>query len=264
MAINTFAGTSASVGRILVTWTLFGTTNASPIMRSYSNDHGATWSSAAAIHAASTSAQGSQPVFLHDGRVGDHLLEFCRQRLQRRGHPAPGPEEIDMVLSNDGGVTFGAPTLVTTVARYNQPSIRNGVFLPSATTDRTTGNLYVVYQGLDTASLPRILFTKSTNAGASWSAPDRRDRQSGHGRLQLRHLGLARWANAYRLVLRSARQRRQHPPLQSLSRPVIRRRRDLAAEHSPNECHDRRQPRAPYVGWLHAGRLPWHRGNDRP
>ena len=47
MAINTFAGTS-SVGRILVTWTLFGTTNASPILRAYSDDHGVTWSSAAA------------------------------------------------------------------------------------------------------------------------------------------------------------------------------------------------------------------------
>ena len=170
MAINTFAGT-ASVGRILVTWTLFGTTNASPIMRAYSNDHGATWSSAAAIHAASTSAQGSQPVFLHDGRVAIIYWNFADSGYSGGDTPAPGPEEIDMVLSNDGGVTFGAPTLVTTVARYDQPSIRNGVFLPSATTDRTTGNLYVVYQGLDTAFLPRIFFTKSTNAGASWSAP---------------------------------------------------------------------------------------------
>ncbi len=170
MAINTFAGT-ASVGRILVTWTLFGTTSASPIMRAYSNDHGVTWSSAAAIHAASTSAQGSQPVFLPDGRVAIIYWNFGESGYSGGDTPAPGPEAIDMVLSNDGGVTFGAPTLVTTVARYDQPSIRNGVFLPSATTDRTTGTLYLVYQGLDTASLPRIFFTKSTNAGASWSAP---------------------------------------------------------------------------------------------
>ena len=160
MAVNTFAGT-ATVGRILVTWTLFGTTSASPILRAYSDDHGLTWSSGVVIHAASSSAQGSQPVFLRDGRAAIIYWNF----------EGSGGEEIDMVLSNDGGVTFGAPTRVTSVTRYNQPSIRSGAFLPSATTDRTTGALYVVYQALNSASQPRVLFTKSTDAGATWSVP---------------------------------------------------------------------------------------------
>ena len=63
-----------------------------------------------------------------------------------------------MVLSNDGGVTFGASTLVTPVIRWNQPSIRSGVFLPSATTDRTTGNLYVVYQALRRRASARLVY----------------------------------------------------------------------------------------------------------
>ena len=83
MAINTFAGTS-TVGRILVTWTDFGTTDASPILRSYSDDHGVTWSPGVVIHSANTSAQGSQPIFLPDGRRRDYLLEFRRERLWRR------------------------------------------------------------------------------------------------------------------------------------------------------------------------------------
>ncbi|HEY3663696.1 MAG TPA: sialidase family protein, partial [Chthoniobacterales bacterium] len=161
MAINTFPGT-ANVGRILVTWTEFGTTNASPILRSYSDDHGVTWSAASAIHSTGSSAQGSQPFFLPDGQLAIVYWNF---------QGAGGGEEIDMVVSSDGGVTFGAPTLVTPVIRYTPPSIRSGTFLPSATTDRTNGNLYVVYQGFDGAVVPRILFTKSTNAGASWSAP---------------------------------------------------------------------------------------------
>src|SRR4030095_15235557 len=107
MAVNTFAGTS-TVGRILVTWTLFGTTDASPILRSYSDDHGVTWSPGVVIHSASTSAQGSQPVFLPDGRLAIIYWNFAGTN---------GVEEIDMVLSNDGGVMFGAPTLVTTVTR---------------------------------------------------------------------------------------------------------------------------------------------------
>jgi hypothetical protein len=158
MAINNFAGTP-TVGRILVTWTEFGTTEASPILRSYSDNQGVTWSPGVVVHSATTSAQGSQPIFLRDGRVAIIYWNFAT------------PEEIDMVLSNDGGTTFGAPTLVTTVNRYVHPSIRTGVFLPSAATDRTTGALYVVYQARDGAGLPRILFTKSTNTGATWSDP---------------------------------------------------------------------------------------------
>ncbi len=160
MAINIFPGT-AHVGRILVTWTEFGTTDASPILRSYSDDHGVTWSPALAIHSANLSTQGSQPLFLPDGRVAIIYWNF----------QGGGGEEIDMVLSNDGGATFSPPTPVTSVIRYTPPSIRSGVFLPSAATDRTNGNLFVVYQALDAAFNPRVLFTKSTNAGATWSAP---------------------------------------------------------------------------------------------
>jgi hypothetical protein len=161
MAINTFANTS-SAGRILVTWTLFGKGDPSPILRSYSDDHGLTWSPGVVIHSANASAQGSQPVFLPDGRLAIVYWNF---------QGANGGEEIDMVLSSDGGVTFGSPTLVTPVTRYDPVSIRSGVFLPSATTDRTTGALYVVYQAFDSGSNPRVLFTKSTNAGATWSTP---------------------------------------------------------------------------------------------
>ncbi len=169
MAVNTFADT-ATVGRILVTWTEFGSTEFSPILRAYSNDHGVTWSTAVPIHPTNTKAQGSQPMFLPDGRVVIIYWNFAGSGFGG-GDAAVTPEEIDMVLSNDGGVTFGAPTLITTVTRYDQPSIRTGVFLPSATTDRMTGAIYLIYQALDAAGHPRILFAKSTNTGATWSTP---------------------------------------------------------------------------------------------
>ncbi|MGH7938880.1 MAG: hypothetical protein ACRD5Z_23810, partial [Bryobacteraceae bacterium] len=172
MAVNSFSGVPHS-GRVLVTWTEFGTTDASPIYRAYSDDHGVSWSAAAAIHDFETMAQGSQPLFLPDGRVAIIYWNFADSGLGGEDAAAPeaAPEEIDMVLSQNGGATFGPPSKVTNVARYDQPSIRNGVFLPSATTDRSHGNLYVAYQALDDAGVPRALFTKSTNAGASWSTP---------------------------------------------------------------------------------------------
>jgi hypothetical protein len=162
MAVNTFAGTLHD-GRVLVTWTLFGSNDTSPIMRSYSDDNGLTWSAATSVVPADSSTQGSQPLYLRDGRVALVYWNFGSSNN-------PG-ERIELVLSNDGGTTFASPTLVTPVNRWNQPNIRSGVFLPSATTDRTNGNLYVVYQGVTTAGLPRVFFTKSTNSGASWSLP---------------------------------------------------------------------------------------------
>ena len=73
-AINTFAGTS-TVGRIVVTFTLFGpsSTEGGQILRTYSDDAGATWSAVANVSPGNTSLQGSQPVFLVDGRAPSHF-----------------------------------------------------------------------------------------------------------------------------------------------------------------------------------------------
>ena len=67
MAINTF-GSTATAGRILVTFSSFSNVNANgaPILRTYSTDTGFTWNTAAAI-SNETNLQGSQPLFLPNG-----------------------------------------------------------------------------------------------------------------------------------------------------------------------------------------------------
>jgi BNR repeat-like domain len=155
MAINNFPAT-ATAGRIVVTFTRFASAS-SPIYRTYSDDGGVSWSSAAAVHSTATDAQGSQPIFLPNGKVVIIYWNF-------------DDSSLDLVNSNDGGQTFGTPKLITAVREYDEPSIRSGGFLPSATTDRTNGNLYVVYQAL-LAGNPKIAFTKSTDGGTSWSTP---------------------------------------------------------------------------------------------
>src|SRR5205807_882922 len=62
------------------------------------------------------------------------------------------------------------PIFITFATEYNEPLIRTGSFLPSAAADRTTQNVYVVYQTL-LGGNPRIAFIKSTNGGTTWSAP---------------------------------------------------------------------------------------------
>jgi hypothetical protein len=162
-AINTFAGTP-TVGRIVVTFTLFGpsSTSGGSILRTYSDDAGATWSQVANINTATANLQGSQPVFLPDGKLAVVYWNFGSQS-------SPG-ERLEVVISDDGGVTFGSPILITFASEYGPQSIRSGAFLPSAATDRGDGSLYVVYQ-TRVAGSPRIVFTKSINKGQTWSAP---------------------------------------------------------------------------------------------
>src|SRR5439155_26449541 len=67
MTVNTFPGTPTA-GRLLVTFSLFSNINSdgAPIGRVYSDNGGATWSSASAI-STETTLQGSQPPYLPNG-----------------------------------------------------------------------------------------------------------------------------------------------------------------------------------------------------
>ncbi|PYK68196.1 MAG: hypothetical protein DME45_08695 [Verrucomicrobia bacterium] len=161
MAINTF-GSTATAGRILVTFSLFSNVNAAgaPILRTYSTDTGFTWSPAAAI-SNETNLQGSQPLFLPNGNCVVIYWNFGT---------GPASERLEAVNSTDGGITFGPPHIITSATEYNEPSIRSGSFLASAVGDRTTQNVYVVYQAFLSGN-PRIAFTRSTDGGSSWSAP---------------------------------------------------------------------------------------------
>lgn len=164
MAINNFPGTP-NAGRIVVTFTQFPAVGAAayPIMRVYSDNAGETWSPAAFVHSTNRQVQGSQPVFLPDGRLVIVYWNFNNTTTF-------ADDFLELVVSPDGGVTFGAPKRITAVNYYDAPEVRDGGFLPSATTDRSTGALYVAYQALQ-AGVPRIMFTKSADAGTTWSTP---------------------------------------------------------------------------------------------
>ena len=164
IAVNTFANTPTA-GRIVITFTAFpapGQQGTTPIMRVYSDDSGLTWSSAAFVHAANKNTQSSQPVFLPDGKLAIVYWNFGGANFDQNS--------LELVVSNDGGVTFGAPITIQAVTPYDHPQIRDGGIIPSAAGDRVNGNLYVVYQSI-VNGVARILFTRSADAGATWSSP---------------------------------------------------------------------------------------------
>jgi len=159
---NTFPGTPHA-GRLFATFTLFNSnTNESPIVGSFSDNGGATWSPVTLTQPGNTFAQGSQPVFLHDGTLAMIYWNF--------GSATQSDERLEVIVSSDGGASFGPPVRIASAVESIEPSIRSGAFLPSATTDRTTSSIYVVYTTLASDG-PHVMFTKSSNAGATWTTP---------------------------------------------------------------------------------------------
>jgi hypothetical protein len=105
---------------------------------------------------ANSSCQGSQPVFLPNGNLD---IVYWND----------GVGGYEVAVSTNGGANFTAHHTVATIAPYSPLEVRSGGILCGATGDRTNGFLYVTSQA-SVQGLPRIVFTKSTNGGTTWSA----------------------------------------------------------------------------------------------
>lgn len=160
MAINRFPD-SPNAGRLAVTFTLFSG-SFTPILACTSDDAGATWSTAVPVTRLNANFQGSTPLFLPGGQLAVTYWNFGSSFANTND------DTIEVALSRDGGATFDAPVVVGRVTPFDTAGIRDGYFLPVAAADLTTGTLFVACQGLFGGS-PRILFSRSTDRGASWS-----------------------------------------------------------------------------------------------
>jgi hypothetical protein len=168
MAVNDFPG-SPNAGRLVVTWTNFtsnaaGNSTGNNVVAAVSDDRGLTWSAPVPITPAGSNNQGTQPVFLHDGSLAVIYITFLGGTTSQFS--------IQCKRSVDGGRTFPgvATSVVGLVNAWDDPELRDGVFLPSATAARDTGELFVTYTAV-IAGVPRVLVTKSIDAGTTWSAP---------------------------------------------------------------------------------------------
>jgi hypothetical protein len=169
LAVNDYPAT-ATAGRLVATWTSFtsnasGQSTGSNLMAAVSDDRGATWSTPVAITPVGAVNQGTQPVFLPDGSLVVVYVTFLNG-------DATTQFSIQCKRSTDGGRSFPAAstTAVASVAGWDDPDLRDGIFLPSATAARQAGDLFITYTAV-VAGTPRVLVTKSTDKGATWSVP---------------------------------------------------------------------------------------------
>jgi hypothetical protein len=169
LAVNDYPGTPNS-GRLVSTWTGFVTNAAGAqtsvhLIASSSDDRGATWSTPVNVTPVGSLNQGSQPVFLPDGSLAVLYITFLN------------PNNVTTLnlackRSLDGGRTFPATatSVVPIMEAWDDPQMRDGVFLPSATVARGTGEMFVTYVAV-VAGTPRIFVTRSADRGATWSRP---------------------------------------------------------------------------------------------
>ncbi|MFM1561983.1 MAG: sialidase family protein [Roseibacillus sp.] len=173
MAINTFPGTR-NLDRVFVAFALFeapflgANYTSQRISTTYSDDQGATWSRLQTF--GPNRIQGLLPMYLPDGSLAMPYWNY--------GIAPNWTDSIEIVVSNDGGRSFGSPRTVVSglwgPSGYQAPTIRNTPAVFSGAVDRMAGVIYLTYQdrisgGPDIG--PRIMFTKSIDKGATWSSP---------------------------------------------------------------------------------------------
>jgi hypothetical protein len=168
--------------RIYVTWTRFifnpqnGRYVQSPISEVHSSDGGRTFSSPQLIVGNVLYGQGSHPTVGPDGTV--YVFWDGATRLASFG-------SIWMVKSKDGGVTWSKPVKVADlvdILPIPNTEFRNNSY-PAATV-APDGDIYVTWSSLmsnstgglcpartNTGCHATVLYSKSTNGGATWSTP---------------------------------------------------------------------------------------------
>jgi hypothetical protein len=180
IAVDSHAS-SAFRDRVYVSWTRFimnahtGDYVQSPISFVYSKDGGATFSAPQLIVGNVLYSQGSHPTVAPDGTVYVFWDGSTRKATL---------DSIWVVKSTDGGVTWSKPVAVSQlvdIIPVANTLFRNNSFPAAAVAP--DGSVYVTWASLmsDTGGLcpartntgchATVLYSKSTDGGATWSAP---------------------------------------------------------------------------------------------
>ncbi len=136
-------------------------------------DGGATWDAARVILSpANAFATANQLVVLPDGSVVDIFVWTMEQNMNSVSYVAA-------TRSTDHGLTWSTPVFASTnqtigtVNANTQTGLRTGAGIPSASVDRSSGAIYVVWSDARFSGGQRdgVALSKSVDGGLTWSKP---------------------------------------------------------------------------------------------
>jgi subtilisin-like proprotein convertase family protein len=169
LAVDNVAG--AGQGNVYLCWTRFGAAGAEEIRLTRSTDHGASFGPSLGT-LVSTGGHGCFVVVGADHAV--HVLYYRGTGAGGQG----GDNKLYLRRSTDLGVSFGVEhqvaDLLTTTGNggLDLPGGLRSNSFPHAAVNPATGHLYVVYNDNPAATDDGdVYFVRSTNHGATWSAP---------------------------------------------------------------------------------------------
>jgi len=156
-------------GRVYISWTQFRSIpgTAEPIMVAYSADGGLTWSGPKQVSAAHNNAKagGRQFSALRTGPDGTLYLLWEDGDIKGSTHM--------LAVSRDGGNSWSRPGLVGRVDDMRDPipgaNFRTASY-PSIAVDQSNGAAYVSWADELGSSTGKIVVTKSSDRGRTWSA----------------------------------------------------------------------------------------------
>ena len=172
--------TSPYADRVYDVWSdLGGGVNDNQAVLKYSSDFGATWSGAVNLSGSLSPGSHAQGVNAQTGPNGEVYVTFAIYDAWPGGEDA-----IGFAKSTDGGATWTKTRIYSAVnfgirGNIKPTSIRVSSF-PSMAVDRSggasNGYIYIVWPQIGVAPAgtdPDIVLIRSTNNGATWSAPVR-------------------------------------------------------------------------------------------
>jgi hypothetical protein len=173
--------------RVIMTWTNFAATRVE-IRSAFSDDGGLTWPTAngRVISATVADGQGSIPRFAR----GSDDVYVAWSRFPFPGALAGYGNNIAFARSTDNGETWQMPVELSGEFLTQDLILGNDRShnFPSLAVDRTrgrrNGRIYVVYANNDSEDGADIVFQKSTDGGASFSAPLTLNSRPGNDRAQ--------------------------------------------------------------------------------